>query len=48
MSPLVFNDADQSLEVHLARLAECIFGEGSIVAAVAPIIESLDEFDHQS
>ncbi len=45
MSPLVFNDADQSLEVYLAKLSQSIFSEGSIVAAVAPIVESLDEFD---
>ncbi len=44
VSPLVFNDADQSLEDNLARLSECIVKEGSIVTAVKPIIDSLDQF----
>jgi phenylalanine ammonia-lyase len=48
LSPLVFNDADQSLETHLARLAERIFNEESIVAAVAPIVDSLDRFVEQN
>jgi phenylalanine ammonia-lyase len=47
VSPLVFNDADQSLEINLARLSQCVTDEGSIVAAVDPILESLDEFIQQ-
>jgi phenylalanine ammonia-lyase len=43
VSPLVFNDADQSLESNLASLAENIRNEGSIVQAVAPITESINE-----
>lgn len=43
ISPLIFDDADQSLEINLTQLFECIRNEGSIVAAVTPISDSLDE-----
>jgi phenylalanine ammonia-lyase len=43
VSPLIFNDADQSLESNLANLSQCIVNEGSLVAAVAPITDSLQE-----
>ena len=46
ISPLIFDDADQSLEIKLARLYECINNERSIVLAVTPVIESLDDL-HQ-
>lgn len=47
LSPLVFNDADQSLETHLARLSECISNEGSIVAAVSPVLDAFEQFTQQ-
>lgn len=48
VAPLVFNDADQSLETNLARLSECMFNEESLVASVAPVIESFDQFSQQA
>ncbi len=39
-SPLIFNDADQSLEQYLLRLSKDIDGQGSIVNAVAPLVDS--------
>lgn len=39
-SPLIFNDADQALEDWLQLLAESIDGDGSIVNAVTPIVDS--------
>jgi phenylalanine ammonia-lyase len=47
LSPLVFNDTDHSLDTNLARIYQCIVNEESIVTAVAPIIDSLDEFAQQ-
>lgn len=40
LRPLVFNDADQSLESYMNRLSDCIRQEGDLVAAVAPIVKS--------
>ncbi len=42
-SPLIFNDADQSLEQGLQRLSENIDVDGSLVTAVSPIVESFKE-----
>jgi len=41
--PLIGGDADQSLEVALANLSASIRGNGAIVEAVEPIVDSLNE-----
>jgi len=44
-APLIFNDAEQSLEDGLRRLADNMDRDESLPAAVAPIVDSLATFD---
>jgi len=46
--PLVYNDADQSLETHLRALERSIREDGGIVEAVAPIVASFNELENDS
>ena len=45
LSPLIYNDCDQSFEDLLDRLSGCIAEEGSLIEAVRPLVESLGESD---
>lgn len=44
-APLIFNDADQSLETMLAALHADIRGHGKLVHSLRPLLQLLDEFD---
>ena len=41
--PLIFDDADQSLEAHVAALNSDISGQGAVATAIAPLLGMFDQ-----
>ncbi len=41
--PLVYDDQDQSLEQYIQRLRDDLAGEGGILRAIEPVLQSFDE-----